>query len=244
MKRNTRGFTLVELLVVIGIIALLISILLPSLAKARAAAQAVQCASNMRQLGVAFYGYAQDNRDYLPCAFGWNSVYVYSEWFMSLSAKGGWINGSADGQWNGMDHMPAVLSCPTAPDSVAATRSPWSMPNGRFTVAYIPHQNVLGRDNWSSKLNKVPRTTPLLMEKVDRSIPNKYDQSEQHLAIQGWMGMWDYLGYGFLEFRHPGPSWNVLYPDGHVERISKGKVTAAVAADDWTWSHWYTQMGN
>ena len=61
-----RAFTLIELLVVISIVALLIALLLPSLAKSRENARRVLCLSNQRQIGIASHAYSTDNRGYLP----------------------------------------------------------------------------------------------------------------------------------------------------------------------------------
>lgn len=67
MHRSTsRAFTLIELLVVISIVSLLISILLPALKSAREAGKVSQDLSNMRQIQISLFTYANDNRDYLP----------------------------------------------------------------------------------------------------------------------------------------------------------------------------------
>jgi len=72
------GFTLVELLVVIGIIALLVSILLPAMSSARAQAQSTKCLSNLRQIGQASMLYANLNKGHLMQPVG-TAIYRFSQ---------------------------------------------------------------------------------------------------------------------------------------------------------------------
>jgi prepilin-type N-terminal cleavage/methylation domain-containing protein/prepilin-type processing-associated H-X9-DG protein len=101
------GFTLVELLVVIGIISVLIAMLLPALNKAREAAKTVQCASNLRQIGMGVRMYANDNHNYLVPGRAAIAGFNYSSWEYQLGLA---MLGSEDGWKN------PVFGCPSASD--------------------------------------------------------------------------------------------------------------------------------
>jgi prepilin-type N-terminal cleavage/methylation domain-containing protein/prepilin-type processing-associated H-X9-DG protein len=100
-RRKLQAFTLVELLVVIGIIALLVSILLPALGKARQQANLVQCASNLRAIGQMMQIYETENRGYGPISVDGLLYYTYADVLSTLTLKTmggtdppGWATGS------------------------------------------------------------------------------------------------------------------------------------------------------
>jgi len=131
-QRRIPGFTLVELLVVIGVIALMVAILLPTLSRARESANRVACLSNLRQLAAAVIAYAGENKSHLPDACPTNSTdSAYSPrataqrpWTPLPAAygQGAYVMpsiGDALQRWTSAS--PSIWNCPSAEASNRAT---------------------------------------------------------------------------------------------------------------------------
>ena len=197
-----KNFTLIELLVVIAIIAILASMLLPALAKAREMAHGASCVNGIRQLGGAFQMFADDNKDVAPnCMTQDVSAYNVGQMVWEerlLPYVGGPSRVPNDYATSGFK-MPKVFFCPKITD--------WS-----YVMAGLSMTNYSYAAQIGYKFEDLDLT-----RKISRC------QAPSRIFV---LGDWKYGGTagdqlwasGFAPYRHNG--WNqYVAVDGHVEKL-------------------------
>ena len=205
LGRETTGFTLIELLVVIAIISLLVSILIPSLKRAKELTRRVVCASNLHEMGVALMTYAADHRGEFPEGGRSGTVASFADFYGR-----GWKNSI----YPKYIQVPEMCYCPSnpeiQPDGYVAA-DPWgywdylSYAYCIIGYAYTPNQQTVQEDNQDNRLPQNAEeavSTGVLMADSNLYLDGDWDVQYQwnHLLEdpQGgsWMG-----GDGHVQWR-------------------------------------------
>ncbi len=248
------GFTLVELLVVIGIISVLIAMLLPALNRARQQAKVVACGSQQRQIALALLMYAGDNKGWFPKTY----------W----AAPQGIIN-EEDGGGSGGDYDDSpikpylktanVLRCPAQSEVLQAAHAAYYTKPHRFLGSYrilaahgsrpyttssswygwimythstgtTDYRGPIPNMNWTGRTITDPDTS-------GASYRTQYvDTPEQQPMVldcfEPITGMWDGFSVGDIPNNHYGMNGeNVAFVDGHVEWRKAKVVNGALTSD-------------
>jgi prepilin-type N-terminal cleavage/methylation domain-containing protein len=221
--RNRSAFTLVELLVVIGIIAILIGLLMPALARAREQARTIVCAAKIHQIGVASLAYANRNQGYLPVPVpGPSNKGGLPESAIWSTDKGGILDftqGTLIPDLGGPQVAEELFKCPShdEPRQLSAFHDvPFMAVNFDYVFNWdiVSGYNVSGPDHpgWQSrKINQIrsPARKILLFENGDCAAENCAP-----------VAYGPFTGYPqahlFIAVRHHNRS-NVFCADGHVE---------------------------
>jgi prepilin-type N-terminal cleavage/methylation domain-containing protein/prepilin-type processing-associated H-X9-DG protein len=219
--KQKNGFTLVELLVVIGIISVLIAMLLPALNKAREAAKTVQCASNLHQIGMGMRMYANDNHNYLAPGIAAFAGFNYSSWQYQLGKA---MLGSEDGWEN------PVFECPSATDldqNKRGTPEYWNNNWDRYDYkmkgrGYAFNSNVL---MYASTTHMTITFHKLNDAKEPSSLIIFLDGTRSYVqpATPFWWQTSPLITQGIAARHNDGT--NLLMLDGHVEFHSGDKWT-------------------
>ncbi|MBI9015860.1 MAG: type II secretion system protein [Phycisphaerae bacterium] len=248
--KSKKGFTLIELLVVISIIALLVSILMPALAKAREKAKDVVCKSQLKQWGLAVFQYAEDNNGSLM-EYSYGMPKGVGMWYYILGSYIGDANIQTQGN-TALTGAAEILSCPSADRPATSDyafggvnkRWAWSYFQGDSAREHPPIQASYMLNNWvtnSTSLKNNPQQAPLLFIKytkmhndtpmisdgiwVDNFFSNNVDINDNGTLVEPLTHLngTNTRAGRMLIARH-GRSINIVVADNHVERMELEKV--------------------
>ena len=227
--RQSTGFTLVELLVVLAVIGILASLLIPGLAKSRSKAHATSCASNHRQLGIAFHLYLADHVDRYPTSAPRSDLGAQPEDWLWWQVKAGEVTMRDPRQGSLMRYLgqydPRHLRCP-ADRNAEVRQMLWQKNPG--TEQYFYSYSINGHSELGVA-SYISRDRSVVLLNAASSIRNPSGKillaEEKGAANDGPGsaviddGRWQPLGYP-LTSRHSGKA-NVTFADGHGEAVRR-----------------------
>jgi prepilin-type processing-associated H-X9-DG protein/prepilin-type N-terminal cleavage/methylation domain-containing protein len=210
--KNRKNFTLIELLVVIAIIAILASMLLPALGKAREKAHQINCLSNMKQIGLAFIGYQDDYDDYYV-PFAWEGVAnTTMNWAWCLKVNKYVLNPQ---QYKCASARLLTNSLTAGPSDVVALPT---TPSRYLYIAYgYNYDYGFGRTHYTAPRKYIPVKKSQVKNTSQKILVGDSHNvvSNQTYGNSGIAGKDPTTQNGTLDDRHNGAA-NLLFADGHA----------------------------